>query len=149
MKQLALAFVFSAAALVACSKQEAPAPAPEPAPAAAPAPAPAPAPTPAADSAASAAPAATAGGTGDVALGKSVFDKTCTACHTAGVAGAPKLGDKAEWGPRIAQGTDVLHKHAIEGFTGSKGAMPPKGGNTALSDADVKAAVDYMVAQSR
>jgi cytochrome c5 len=147
MKPLALAFVLSAVALAACSKQEAPAPAPEPAPAAAPAPAPAPA----AESAASAASGASvaAAGAGDPALGKGVFDKTCTACHTAGVTGAPKPGDKADWAPRIAQGTEVLYKHAIEGFTGSKGTMPPKGGNAALSDAEVKAAVDFMVAQSR
>jgi cytochrome c5 len=153
MKPLALAIVFSAAALAACSKQEAPAPAPEPAPAAAPAaaPAPAPAPAPVAESAASAASGTSvaAAGAADPAAGKAVFTKTCALCHAAGVAGAPKPGDKADWGPRIAQGNDVLYKHAIEGFTGSKGTMPPKGGNTALSDAEVKAAVDYMVAQSR
>jgi len=81
--------------------------------------------------------------------GKKVFDTTCTACHTAGVAGAPKLGDKAAWGPRIKQGKDTLYKHAIGGFTGKSGMMPAKGGNASLSDADVKAAVDYMVAQAK
>jgi cytochrome c5 len=65
------------------------------------------------------------------------------------VAGAPKLGDKAAWGPRIAQGIDTLYTHSIKGFQGKAGMMPPKGGNMALSDADVKAAVDYMVAQSK
>jgi cytochrome c5 len=77
--------------------------------------------------------------------GKDVFDKGCVACHGTGVAGAPKFGDKAAWAPRLAQGTNVLIAHAIQG----KGAMPPKGGNPALSDADVKAAVDYMVAASK
>ncbi|RYY90710.1 MAG: cytochrome c5 family protein, partial [Comamonadaceae bacterium] len=57
--------------------------------------------------------------------------------------------DKADWGPRIAQGNDTLYEHAIKGFQGKKGVMPAKGGNTALPDADVKAAVDYMVSQAR
>ena len=70
-------------------------------------------------------------------------------CHQTGVAGAPKLGDKADWGPRIAQGKDTLYKHAIEGFNGAKGAMPPKGGNPALSDDDMKAVVDFMVAKAQ
>ena len=69
-------------------------------------------------------------------------------CHAAGVAGAPKPGDKADWGPRIAQGKDTLYKHAIEGFTGAKGSMPARGGNAKMSDEDVKAAVDYMVGLS-
>ena len=69
-------------------------------------------------------------------------------CHAANVAGAPKPGDKADWGPRIAQGNDTLYKHAIEGFTGAKGMMPPRGGGSTLTDDELKAAVDYMVAQS-
>jgi cytochrome c5 len=81
--------------------------------------------------------------------GKAVYDKACTACHTAGIAGAPKTGDKAAWAPRIAQGADVLHQHAIKGFQGKAGVMPPKGGNTALSDDEVKAAVDWMVGQAK
>jgi cytochrome c5 len=59
------------------------------------------------------------------------------------------VGDKADWGPRIAQGQATLYQHALQGFTGKKGMMPPKGGNTALADNDVKAAVDYMVAQAK
>ena len=82
-------------------------------------------------------------------VGKSVFGKTCSMCHAAGVAGAPKPGDKADWGPRIAQGKDVLYKHAIEGFTGAKGMMPARGGGASLSDDEVKAAVDFMADQSR
>ena len=86
---------------------------------------------------------------GAAGAGQDTYGKACVACHGAGVAGAPKLGDKGDWGPRIAQGNDTLYKHALEGYTGKKGMMPPKGGNTALADADVKAAVDYMVAQAR
>jgi cytochrome c5 len=80
------------------------------------------------------------------ASGDSVYKTACSACHTEGVAGAPKTGDKAGWAPRVAQGKDTLYKHAIGGFQGKMGVMPAKGGNTSLSDADVKAAVDYMLA---
>lgn len=82
-------------------------------------------------------------------LGKSVYGKTCAMCHAAGVGGAPKPGDKTDWGQRLAQGEGVLYQHALEGFTGAKGMMPPRGGSPALKDEEVKAAVDYMVAQSR
>lgn len=81
--------------------------------------------------------------------GKATYDASCMACHAAGVAGAPKLGDKAAWGPRIAQGNDTLYTHALKGFQGKAGMMPPKGGNMALKDEDVKAAVDYMVSQGK
>jgi len=74
--------------------------------------------------------------------GKKVYDMTCLVCHAAGVAGAPKVGDKAAWTPRLKTGIDTLYASAIKG----KAAMPAKGGNTSLSDADVKAAVDYMAA---
>lgn len=114
-----------------------------PAPASA-APAPAPAPVPAAPAAATApsAPVASAD------AGKTLFGATCTMCHGAGIAGAPKFGDKAAWAPRIAQGTPVLYEHALKGYQGKAGVMPPKGGSTA-SDADVKAAVDYMVSAAK
>jgi len=81
--------------------------------------------------------------------GKRVFESTCTVCHGAGIAGAPKVGDKAAWAPRIAQGINVLYAHAIVGLTGKTGVMPPKGGNLSLTDPDVKAAVDFMVAASK
>jgi cytochrome c5 len=81
--------------------------------------------------------------------GQTVYSATCAMCHAAGVTGAPKPGDKADWSPRIAQGKDTLYKHALAGFQGKKGMMPPKGGNTSLPDADVKAAVDFMVDQSK
>ncbi|MBL8533296.1 MAG: cytochrome c5 family protein [Betaproteobacteria bacterium] len=74
--------------------------------------------------------------------GKAVYDKVCAVCHGAGIAGAPKAGDKAAWGPRIGQGKNVLYEHAIKGIR----AMPAKGGNAALSDDEVKAAVDAMTA---
>lgn len=86
------------------------------------------------------------GGTTD---GKTIFGNLCTGCHTSGAGGAPKL-DAAGIGARVAaQGVDELVKKAISGFTGSTGVMPAKGGNPALSDADVKAAVDYMVAAAK
>jgi cytochrome c5 len=75
--------------------------------------------------------------------GKNLYSTACVACHGAGIAGAPKLGDKAAWAPRIAQGTPVLYEHAIKGFQGKAGMMPPKGGASAPDD-EVKAAVDYM-----
>lgn len=77
--------------------------------------------------------------------GKATYDAVCHVCHGAGVAGAPKLGDKAAWAPRIKEGKSKLYADALKG----KGAMPPKGGNPALSDADVKAAVDYMLAAAK
>jgi cytochrome c5 len=77
--------------------------------------------------------------------GKATYEKTCSVCHAAAVAGAPKFGDKASWAPRVAAGKDALYASALKG----KGAMPPKGGNAALSDAEVKAAVDYMVAAAK
>lgn len=81
--------------------------------------------------------------------GKQVYQSVCIACHAAGVAGAPKLGDKGQWAKRIVKGVDMLYASAVNGMQGTAGAMPAKGGNPALSDAEVKAAVDYMVAQSK
>lgn len=81
--------------------------------------------------------------------GKAVYEKACLACHNTGAANAPKLGDKAEWAPRIKQGDSMLAEHAIKGYQGEKGFMPAKGGRADLSDADVKAAVIYMVNKSR
>ncbi|HYC35783.1 MAG TPA: c-type cytochrome [Usitatibacter sp.] len=106
--------------------------APPPAAAAAPAPAPV--------AAVTVPPPPAKGSAGAAAAGKSTYDSACAACHAAGVAGAPKLGDKAAWAPRLKAGKDQLYASAIKG----KGAMPPKGGQTALSDDAVKAAVDYM-----
>jgi len=93
---------------------------------------------------------------GDVALaeanptqgtrsGAEVVKAVCQACHGAGLVGAPKIGDKSAWQPRLAQGVGKLHEHAIHGIR----TMPPKGGNPALSDAEVNAAVDYMLGQSK
>jgi cytochrome c5 len=93
-----------------------------------------------------AAPAAPAAASADA--GKALYSTTCVACHGAGIAGAPKVGDKGAWAPRIAQGANVLYEHALKGFQGKAGMMPPKGGSSA-PDADVKAAVDYMVAAAK
>lgn len=81
----------------------------------------------------------------DFEHGQRVYRQACAFCHDKGVAGAPKTGDIAAWSPRQAQGMDALYASALHG----KGAMPAKGGNPALTDADVKAAVDYLTAQSR
>lgn len=81
--------------------------------------------------------------------GEQVFNMACVACHGAGVAGAPKYGDKGAWGPRIAKGADTLHEHAIKGFQGQAGFMPPKGGRVDLSDKSIMNAVDYMVAAAK
>lgn len=117
------------ATLAACGDKEASAPAAAPAASVA---APAPAPV-----------------VAENAVGKKVYGSVCALCHAANVAGAPKPGDKADWGPRIAQGKELLYKHALEGFTGAKGMMPAKGGSTTLTDDEVKAAVDHMVSLSQ
>lgn len=84
-----------------------------------------------------------------LAHGRTVWLGTCKGCHDIGVAGAPPLGAVDAWRPRIAKGRDILHHHALDGFFGPGGTMmPPRGGNDTLSDDDVKAAVDYMVAAS-
>jgi cytochrome c5 len=131
MKKSSFALAVSLAVLLsACGKQESAAPeAPAPAPApevAAPAPAP----------------------VAENAAGKSAYNKVCALCHGVGAAGAPIPGDKADWGPRIEQGMDMLYKHAIEGFTGQKGVMPARGGSQ-MTDDEVKAAVDHMVGLSK
>src|SRR5450830_1715665 len=125
----------------------APAPAAQPAVTAATVPAAAsPAPTSVSTAAAVTAPATEAKSTVDA--GKKLYDAACVACHGAGIAGAPKFGDKGAWGPRIAQGKPVLYEHAIKGFQGKAGVMPPKGGSAA-SDDEVKAAVDYMAGAAK
>src|SRR6204780_5279078 len=76
--------------------------------------------------------------------GEQAFTKVCSACHATGINGAPKIGDHAAWGPRIAQGKDTLYQHAISG----KGNMPPRGGTT-WPDATIRMAVDYMVSLNK
>lgn len=139
MKMHGLIPVLVAALLVGCGKKEEQPPAAE-----------VPATTAPVAEAPAAAPAETvqAAAGGDVlAKGEDTYKKSCAMCHQTGTAGAPLPGDKADWEARIAQGKDVLYQHAINGFTGSKGIMPAKGGNANLSDDDVKAAVDFQVAQ--
>lgn len=142
----------AAPAAAAQAPAAAPAPAPEASAAAEPASAPAAEPAPAASTAepasaaapaaaepAAAAPAAAAA-TVDLAAGKALYDKSCSVCHAAGVAGAPKLGDKEAWAPRIAKGMEALVKSSIGGLN----AMPPRGASTA-SDDELRAATQYMV----
>lgn len=81
--------------------------------------------------------------------GEQAYQKTCALCHASTAMGAPMLGSKEDWAPRIAQGTEVLYRHALEGYVGEKGAMPERGGNPSLDDATLKAAVDYMVAKAQ
>ena len=81
--------------------------------------------------------------------GPQVYNTACLACHGAGIGGAPILGDAAQWVERIAQGSDTLKTHALQGYTGSAGYMPPKGGRMDLSDAEIEAAVDYMVSEAQ
>lgn len=81
--------------------------------------------------------------------GATIYNTVCFACHSTGAAGAPKAGDKAAWEPRIAQGMDVLKQHALQGFKGTKGVMPPKGGRADLPDADIEAAVEYIVSKAQ
>jgi cytochrome c5 len=79
---------------------------------------------------------------------EAIYNKDCQMCHGTGLGGAPKLGDKAAWAPRIAKGIPTLEDHALHGFK-DKGLMPPKGGHPALSEDDVKAAVAYIVNGSK
>lgn len=108
--------------------------APQPASAVAPAPA-----------APVAAPAEAAPAKPDLAHGQQVYQQSCAFCHDKGIAGAPKIADRTAWGTRLALGQEALLNSALRG----KGAMPAKGGNPALADADVRAAVDFIVTQSR
>jgi cytochrome c5 len=80
-----------------------------------------------------------------LAEGKAVYEKNCGTCHASGVAGAPKFGDKAAWKEHIAHGYEHMTEIAIRG----EGAMPPRGGNPKLSDTEIRAAVAYMMGNSR
>ncbi len=79
--------------------------------------------------------------------GPQVYNEACIACHGSGIGGAPMLTDSANWAPRIEQGIETLYTHAVEGYTGSAGYMPPKGARLDLSDQEVSDAVDYMLSQ--
>lgn len=81
--------------------------------------------------------------------GQQVYQASCVVCHGAGIAGAPKLEDKGQWTTRMAKGVDILYASAVNGVQGSAGVMPAKGGNPALSNDEVRAAVDYMVVVAR
>ena len=81
--------------------------------------------------------------------GPQVYNTACLACHGAGIGGAPVLGDADQWSDRLSQGSDTLNDHAINGYTGSAGYMPPKGGRMDLSDEEIIAAVEYMVGEAQ
>jgi cytochrome c5 len=86
-----------------------------------------------------------AGAAAGARSGEQVYQSGCNACHGAGVLSAPKLGDKGAWNARVAQGKGTLYQHALNGIR----AMPARGGNASLADAEVKAAVDYMVGAAK
>lgn len=88
--------------------------------------------------------AAGAVGAADLAQGEKIYKTTCLSCHGAGVLGAPKVGDKAAWAPRVAKGKPALYGSALNGFK----MMPPRGGNAALKDDEIKAAVDFMTSKA-
>jgi cytochrome c5 len=83
-----------------------------------------------------------------LAIGEKVYKGTCSICHKTGLNGAPRIGNKKDWEPRLAQGNEVLYSRAINGYRGSKGSMPSRGSNPRLSDAEIRAAVDYIVANA-
>jgi cytochrome c5 len=85
----------------------------------------------------------------DLAAGKATYEASCVTCHKTGLMGAPKLGDKVDWAPRIKQGVAVLASHAEKGFKGAKGTMPAKGGNAKLTTAEIGNAVAYMVKSAK
>jgi cytochrome c5 len=85
----------------------------------------------------------------NITAGKAVYDVSCVTCHKTGLMGAPKLGDKAAWAPRIKKGNAVLVSNSIKGFKGAVGVMPPKGGNAKLTDAQLGDAVAYMISGSK
>ncbi|UOD30061.1 cytochrome c5 family protein [Massilia violaceinigra] len=142
MKTTTLLSLLMVAALAACGDK---APAPDAAATAvAPAPAVASAPAPAATPAAAAAPAPAAPSADVLAAGEKIYTASCASCHAAAVMGAPKLGDKPSWTPRIAKGIEVLYASATNGLN----MMPPRGGNAALKDEEIKSVVDFMVSKA-
>ena len=89
--------------------------------------------------------AAAAAPAGPPTNGKEVFEQVCSSCHGQGIAGAPKAGDKEAWAQRIAEGKPTLYSHALQGYSGLGGVMPPKGGRADLADELIRQGVDYMV----
>ncbi len=81
--------------------------------------------------------------------GPALYDAVCKTCHATGLVGSPKFGDHAAWAPRIAKGKATLYDHALKGFAGTAGVMPPKGGRTDLSDELIRQGVDFLVSKSR
>lgn len=79
-----------------------------------------------------------------LSLGEKVYKSTCSICHLSGLKGAPRIGSKSDWRLRLTEDREILYQRAIKGYIGSKGSMPSRGSNSTLSEAEVKAAVDYM-----
>ena len=84
-----------------------------------------------------------------VTLGQTIWETNCRVCHQQGLGGAPMIGNKKQWAPRIAQGLPVLLQHATEGYSGNTGMMPARGGHPELVDEQLRLAVEYMVSQSQ
>jgi len=82
---------------------------------------------------------------GNLAVGEKVYKSTCSICHKTGLNGAPRMGSKKDWELRLAQDKEILYKRAIYGYRGNKGSMPSRGSNSRLSEAEVKASVDYII----
>lgn len=87
--------------------------------------------------------------TQDLLEGRMIWMDTCADCHLEGLGGAPVIANKEEWADRIAKGLEPLYSHALEGFWGDIGEMPPRGGNEALTDEQVKLAVDFVIHASK
>ena len=83
-----------------------------------------------------------------LATGEKVYKSTCSICHKSGLRGAPRMGSKQDWESRLAQDKEILYDRAINGYRGKKGNMPSRGSNVRLSENEVKAAVDYMIAHA-
>lgn len=83
----------------------------------------------------------------DLNRGEKIYKTVCVTCHQPGIVGAPKLGDKASWAPRLTQGIETLFTHSLHGFKGNTGIMPPKGGQLQVPNEDIKSAVAYMISQ--
>ena len=83
----------------------------------------------------------------DLNRGEAIYKTVCITCHQSGIVGAPKLGDKTNWAPRLTQGIETLFTHSLHGFKGNTGIMPPKGGQLQVPNDDIKAAVAYMISQ--
>jgi len=140
MKKIILLFGISLALLIGCDSKENKSTAPAPSPAGTDAPKAAVVTSTRLDSSNSDAKPDRA----TLSLGEKVYKSTCSICHLSGLKGAPRIGSKSDWRLRLTADREILYQRAIKGYVGSKGSMPARGSNSTLSEAEVKAAVDYM-----